>query len=138
MPRVRRGGAMSRFREGTRPGERKAKAISGAGDDELAELFPGQAGGAHNRCADCNRVVTKLATRCIQCAAKKRLADGKYANQPEINPIAPIAQRSDRAPRTLAKKSRSWHAAGGGTEQFDIAKYDRLMSETHGTEEVGV
>ena len=120
---------MSQFRAGTRPGERKAKAISGAGDDELAELFPGQAGGEGNRCADCNRAVTKLATRCLKCAARKRLADGKYTNGPEINPIAPLAQRRDRVPLTLAFKSRAFHAAGGGTEQFSLAAYDRLMEE---------
>ena len=38
-----------------------------------------------------------------------------------------IAQNGNRAPRTLRQKSRAFHAAGGGTFQFDIAKYDRLM-----------
>ena len=121
---------MNRFRAGTRPGERTAKAISGAGDDELAKLFPGQADGAGNRCADCARAVTKQATRCLKCAARKRLADGKYANQPEINPIAPLAQKGDRAPRTMAKKHRAWKEAGGGTELFCIDEYDRRMEAT--------
>ena len=95
---MREAAARSRFRAGTRPSERKAKAISGAKDDELALLFPGQADGEGNRCADCNRTVTKQATRCLKCAAKKRLADGKYTNSPEINPVAPRAQKGDRAP----------------------------------------
>ena len=119
--------AMSQVRAGTRAGERTSEAISEAKDDELAELFPGQADGADNRCADCNRAVTKQATRCLKCAAKKRLADGKYTSGPEINPIAPPAQKRDRAPLTLAKKRRAWKEAGGGTEQFDIDEYDRLM-----------
>ena len=38
-----------------------------------------------------------------------------------------IAQNGNRAPRTLRQKSRAFHAAGGGTLRFDIAKYDRLM-----------
>ena len=38
-----------------------------------------------------------------------------------------IAQNGNRAPRTLRQKSRAFHAAGGGTLQFDLAKYDRLM-----------
>ena len=38
-----------------------------------------------------------------------------------------IAQNGNRTPRTLRQKSRAFHAAGGGTFQFDIAKYDRLM-----------
>ena len=121
---------MSDFRAGTRPGERKAKAISGAGDDELAALFPGQAGGEGNRCADCARTVTKLATRCVKCAARKRLADGKYTNGPEINPISPLAQKRDRVPKTLARRRRAWKEAGGGTEQFSIAEYDRRMKAT--------
>ena len=53
----------------------------------------------------------------------------------EAAALQAIARRRDRVPRTLAKKSRAFHAAGGGTEQFSLAAYDRLMSETHGTEE---
>ncbi len=45
----------------------------------------------------------------------------------EQRTLVAIAQRSDRAPQTLSRKSRAWHAAGGGTEKFSLAKYDRLM-----------
>ena len=53
----------------------------------------------------------------------------------EAEALQAIAQRRDRVPRTLSKKHRAWKEAGGGTEQFSLAAYDRLMSETHGTEE---
>ncbi len=45
----------------------------------------------------------------------------------EQRALLAIAQKRDRVPRTLARKSRAWHAAGGGTEQFDLAEYERLM-----------
>ena len=38
-----------------------------------------------------------------------------------------IAQNGNRTPRTLRQKSRAFHAAGGGTPAFDLAKYDRLL-----------
>ena len=41
--------------------------------------------------------------------------------------LVAIAQNGNRTPRTLRQKSRAFHAAGGGTFQFDLAKYDRLM-----------
>ena len=47
----------------------------------------------------------------------------------EAEALQAIAQRRDRAPRTLSKKSRAFHAAGGGTEQFSLAAYDRLIEE---------
>ncbi len=81
------------------------------------------------RCPDCSRPVSRNAGRCKSCAQKKKWADGAFANVPEIHPITPIAQRSDRAPRTLRRKSRAWHAAGGGTEQFSLTEYDRRMEE---------
>ncbi len=50
--------------------------------------------------------------------------DGCHAEQ---QALVAIAQRSDRAPQTLSRKSRAFHSAGGGTDQFDLAKYERLM-----------
>ena len=49
--------------------------------------------------------------------------------QAEQRALVAIAQKRDRAPLTLAKKHRAWKEAGGGTEQFSIAEYDRRMSE---------
>ena len=90
---------MSDFRAGTRQGERTARAIREAPPAELAELFPDQAAEpASNYCADCARPVSKLATRCHPCAARKAWVDGKYADVPEIHPIAPLAQKRDPAP----------------------------------------
>ena len=45
----------------------------------------------------------------------------------EQQALLAIAQKRNRTPRTLRRKSRAFHAAGGGTYQFDIRKYDRLM-----------
>ncbi len=50
--------------------------------------------------------------------------------QAERQALVAIAQKRDRVPRTLSRKSRAFHAAGGGTEQFNLAAYDRLMEVT--------
>ncbi len=111
---------MSDFRAGTRPGERKAKAISGATDGDLAELFPGQAAGPVEipRCkvhwrlkGSCQRGVV---AGCDGCRAEQRA-------------LVAIAQNRNRTPLTLAKKHSAWKESGGGTEQFDPDKYDWLM-----------
>ena len=109
---------MSQFRAGTRPGERTSASIEDVKDDELDALFP-------------------LPTKIPRCKAHWRLkgsaaggvVTGCAGCREEAEALQAIAQRRDRVPRTLAKKSRSWHAAGGGTEQFSLAAYDRLMSE---------
>ena len=51
---------------------------------------------------------------------------GCHANQ-----RAPVhsAQNRPRAPPTRAKTHPAAKEAGGGTEQFSIAEYDRRMSE---------
>ena len=67
------------------------------------------------RCPE-HRTINYARPDCDSCRAEQRA-------------LVAIAQRRDRAPRTLAKKSRSWHAAGGGTEQFSLAAYDRLIEE---------
>ena len=92
------------------------------------------------RCADCFQHISKLAMRCPRCAAWKRSEEGKHNNREEINPVAQIATTGQRCSRCKHsgirnwRTHRIWHAAGGGTEQFSLAAYDRLMS---GTEEVG-
>jgi len=50
--------------------------------------------------------------------------DGCQAEQWEL---LAIAQKRDRVAKTLRRKSRAFHAAGGGTEQFNLAAYDRMM-----------
>ena len=107
---------MSRFRVGDRQGERTAEAISGAEDSELDALFP-------------------LPTKIPRCKAHWRMKDvasggivtGCDGCEVEQAALVAIAQRRDRVPRTLRRKSRAFHSAGGGTEQFDLAEYDKLM-----------
>ncbi len=52
--------------------------------------------------------------------------DGCRAEQQALLAI-PLQRERDRVPKTLSRKSRAWHAAGGGTEKFNLAAYDRLM-----------
>ena len=66
------------------------------------------------RCKNHGRYRPNLVAGCKGCEAEQRV-------------LVAIAQNSNRAPRTLRQKSRAFHAAGGGTLQFDLAKYDRLM-----------
>ncbi|KKL26393.1 hypothetical protein LCGC14_2395730 [marine sediment metagenome] len=66
------------------------------------------------RCTDHWRLRYNVVPGCHGCRAEQRA-------------LVAIAQKRDRAPKTLARKSRAFHAAGGGTEQFDLAKYERLM-----------
>ena len=107
---------MSNFRAGTRPGERTAAAIKDMTDGELDALFP-------------------LPTKIPRCKAHWRMKDvasggivsGCDGCKAEQEALVALAQRRDRVPRTLRRKSRAWHSAGGGTEQFDLAEYDRLM-----------
>ena len=129
--------AMSQFRAGTRPGERTSASIKDVEDDELVELFgPAQADEPVNdRCADCPRRVSKNAERCHPCAARWLWVEGKMDNRPEVHRIAQIATTGPRCSRCRHsgirnwRTHRIWHAAGGGTEQFSLAAYDRLMEE---------
>ena len=66
------------------------------------------------RCKKHNRYRPYAIAGCDGCEAEQRV-------------LLLIAQNGNRAPRTLRRKSRAFHAAGGGTFQFDLAKYDRLM-----------
>ena len=66
------------------------------------------------RCTNHGRCRTGPVAGCDGCEAEQRT-------------LLAIAQNGNRTPRTLRRKSRAFHAAGGGTLQFDLAKYDRLM-----------
>ena len=66
------------------------------------------------RCKKHNRHRAYAIAGCSTCEAEQQV-------------LVAIAQNGNRAPRTLRQKSRAFHAAGGGTLQFDLAKYDRLM-----------
>ena len=111
---------MSQFRAGTRPGERTAKAIREAGPDELAKLFPDQAAGATVSIPRC-KVHRGRAHR------RNYVVPGCDGCQAEQRALVAIAQKRDRVPRTLARRRRAWKEAGGGTPDFCIAEYDRLM-----------
>ncbi len=50
--------------------------------------------------------------------------DGCRAEQ---QALVAIAQKRDRVPKTLSRKSRAFHAAGGGTEQFSLGHYLLLL-----------
>ena len=104
---------MSQVRAGTRAGERTSASIKDVEDDELDALFPLPT--KIPRCPE-HRAIPYARPDCDGCRA-------------EAAALQAIAQRRDRVPRTLSKKSRSWHAAGGGTEQFSMGAYDQLMSE---------
>ncbi len=115
---------MSDFRAGTRPGERTSASIREVEDGELAELFPGQAAGPVKipRCTDHRRLRENVHGGVVPGC------DGCRAEQQALLAI-PLQRERDRVPKTLARKSRAWHAAGGGTEQFSLAEYDRRMEE---------
>ncbi len=102
---------MTNFRAGTRPGERTSASIREVEDGELAELF-----GEDTKAPYCalHYPHRKVVADCAGCQA-------------EAAPMLAIAQRRNRRPLTLARKHSAWKEAGGGTEQFDLDKYDRLM-----------
>ena len=110
---------MSQFRVGTRPGERKAEAISGATDAQLTVMFPDAKPKClkheirNKHCTGCNRL-TGISAAELECIAQ--------------NPIeAPLCDRC-RQPVMDWRRHKAFHAAGGGTLQFDLARYDRLMA----------
>ncbi len=63
----------------------------------------------------------------LKDAITGHVVDGCDGCQAERQALVAIAQKRDRVPRTLSRKSRAWHAAGGGTEQFSLTEYERLM-----------
>ena len=51
----------------------------------------------------------------------------RIALTPLSGPRCGHRRRACKLPVVSWEKHRAWHAAGGGTKQFDLAKYDRLM-----------